>query len=311
MNDMKTVNFEGVITPMVTPLLNRETIDLESLEKLIDHLVSGGVDGIFLMGTTGEGASMSYRMRRELIRKSVEFADGRVPVLAGISDCCIEEALNIAHYAKECGVSYLVSALPFYLGLTQEEIYDFYRTLADNVELPLFLYNIPAQTKLMISVPVAKDLASHPNIIGMKDSSGNGTYFNTLLSEIKPDYPEFSILVGPDEMLASTMALGGNGGVNSGSNLFPELYKALFKACKDHDVERIQVLQRLVMKISTEIYSVDKSSVSFLKGLKAALYCEGLVRNCMCEPLSGVSPETLETIRNNVNVIKREIGEVL
>lgn len=308
---MNKVNFEGVITPMVTPFIDRETIDFESLERLIEHLVKGGVNGIFLMGTTGEGASMSYRMRRELIRKSVEIAAGRVPVLVGITDCCIEEALNVAGYAKECGASYLVSALPYYLGLTQEEIYDFYKTLADNVELPLFLYNIPAQTKLMISVPVAKKLAGHPNIIGMKDSSGNGTYFNTLLAGIKPEHPEFSILVGPDEMLASTMALGGNGGVNSGSNLFPELYTALFRACKVNDVDRIQMLQRLVMKISTDIYSVDKSSVSFLKGLKAALYCEGLIRNCMCAPLSGVSPEHLALIRGNVASIKAEIEKVL
>lgn len=303
--------FEGVITPMVTPLINRENIDFKGLEKLLDHLINGGVSGVFLMGTTGEGTSISPRMRKELIKYSVEYVKGRVPVFVSIADCCIEESLNMACYAKECGASYLVSALPFYLGLTQTEIIDYYTTIADNVPLPLFLYNIPAQTKLMISVEVVKTLAKHPNIIGMKDSSGNGTYFNTLLAEVKAEYPDFTILVGPDEMLASTMALGGNGGVNSGSNLFPELYVNLFKACKAKDTERILKLQKLVMKVSTEVYSVDKSSVSFLKGLKAALFTEGLITDYICEPLQKVNGTDLETIKKNVAELKQQIIQVL
>lgn len=303
--------FEGVITPMVTPLINRENIDFKGLEKLLDHLINGGVSGVFLMGTTGEGTSISPRMRKELIKYSVEYVKGRVPVFVSIADCCIEESLNMACYAKECGASYLVSALPFYLGLTQTEIIDYYTTIADNVPLPLFLYNIPAQTKLMISVEAVKTLAKHPNIIGMKDSSGNGTYFNTLLAEVKAEYPDFTILVGPDEMLASTMALGGNGGVNSGSNLFPELYVNLFKACKAKDTERIIKLQKLVMKVSTEVYSVDKSSVSFLKGLKAALFTERLITDYICEPLQKVNGTDLETIKKNVAELKQQIIQVL
>ena len=303
--------FEGVITPMVTPLINRENIDFKGLEKLLDHLINGGVSGVFLMGTTGEGTSISPRMRKELIKYSVEYVKGRVPVFVSIADCCIEESLNMACYAKECGASYLVSALPFYLGLTQTEIIDYYTTIADNVPLPLFLYNIPARTKLMISVEAVKTLAKHPNIIGMKDSSGNGTYFNTLLAEVKAEYPDFTILVGPDEMLASTMALGGNGGVNSGSNLFPELYVNLFKACKAKDTERILKLQKLVMKVSTEVYSVDKSSVSFLKGLKAALFTEGLITDYICEPLQKVNGTDLETIKKNVAELKQQIIQVL
>ena len=303
--------FEGVITPMVTPLIDRENIDFKGLEKLLDHLINGGVSGVFLMGTTGEGTSISPRMRKDLIKYSIEYVKGRVPVFVSIADCCIEESLNMARYAKECGVTYLVSALPFYLGLTQKEIIDYYTTIADNVPLPLFLYNIPAQTKLMISVEAIKTLAKHPNIIGMKDSSGNGTYFNTLLAEIKAESPTFTILVGPDEMLASTMAMGGNGGVNSGSNLFPELYVNLFKACKAKDTERILKLQKLVMKVSTGVYSVDKSSVSFLKGLKAALFTEGLITDYICEPLQKVNNADLETIRKNVAELKQQIIQVL
>ena len=296
---------------MITPLIDRNTIDFEGQKRMIDHLINGGISGVFLMGTTGEGASLSYKMRKDLISFTVNHVNGRVPVFVGITDCCIEEALGVAAHAKECGANYLVSALPFYLGLTQDEIYDYFVTIADNVELPLYLYNIPAQTKLTMSVPVIKKLASHPNILGIKDSSGNGTYYNTILAELKGEFPDFSVFVGPDEMLASTMAMGGNGGVNSGSNLFPELYMALFKACKENDKERILKLQRLVMKVSTDLYSIDKSSVSFLKGLKAALYCEGLITDYLCAPLKRVSEEDMETIRKNLAALKQEIAETL
>lgn len=303
--------FEGIITPMVTPLIDREKIDFKSLEKLSDHLINGGVSGIFLMGTTGEGTSISYDLKKQLIKYSVKYINHRVPVFVSITDCCIEESLKLANYAKECGASYLVAALPFYFGLTQQEIVNYYTFIADNAPLPVFIYNIPAQTKLMISVESVKMLANHPNIIGMKDSSGNGTYFNTLLAEVKGINPDFSIFVGPDEMLASTMLLGGNGGVNSGSNIFPELYVNLFKACKAKNTERITKLQKMVMKFSTDVYSVDKSGVSFLKGLKAALFAEGLISDYICEPLSKVSDSDMEIIRKNLLQLKDEIKQVL
>lgn len=303
--------FEGIITPMITPVIDNRTLDVEGQKKLLDRLINGGVSGVFLMGTTGEGPSLSYRLRRELIKLTCDYVAGRVPVFVSITDTCIEEALELAKYSKQCGASYIVSALPYYLGLTQDEMVKFYTTLADNVELPLFLYNIPSQTKLMMSVQTVKTLAAHPNIIGMKDSSGNGTYFNTLLAEVKAAYPDFTILVGPDEMLVSTMALGGNGGVNSGSNLFPKVFSELFKAVKAGDKERVAKLQKIVMKISTDVYSVDKSSVSFLKGLKAALYLEGVVTDAMVEPLVKASDADFATIKKNLVEIKKLINEVI
>lgn len=303
--------FEGIITPMITPLIDRMTLDVEGQKKMLDHLINGGVSGVFLMGTTGEGPSLSYRMRRELIKLTCDYVAGRVPVFVSITDTCIEEALELAKFSKECGASYIVSALPYYLGLTQDEMVKFYTTLADNVELPMFLYNIPSQTKLMMSVNTVKKLAAHPNIIGMKDSSGNGTYFNTLLAEVKAAYPDFTILVGPDEMLVSTMALGGNGGVNSGSNLFPQLFSELFKAIKADDKERIAKLQKIVMKVSTDVYSVDTSSVSFLKGLKAALYLEGFITDAMCEPLVKADEAVFAAIKKNLVAIKQLLKEAL
>ena len=298
MADTTKILIEGIVPPMITSVSDRKHIDFDGQGRLLDRIVAGGVNGAFILGTTGEGCSLSERMKQELIEFTVSHARGRVPVFVHIADCCLENSIALASFAERKNADYLVCALPFYFGLT-------------NVALPLFLYNIPAQTKMMISAGTVKRLAAHPNIIGIKDSSGNGTYFNTLLSEVKGKYPDFSILVGPDEMLASTMGTGGNGGVNSGSNLFPELFSALFKACKENDRKRIIGLQKIVMHVSSGIYSVDSSPMSFLKGLKTALYLEGMVSDCMCEPLGKVSGADIETIRENLSAVKKEIAETV
>ncbi len=303
--------FEGVVTPMVTPFTADGVIDRQALQRLVDHLVDGGVSGIFLMGTTGEGASMPVAMQHELIRLAAEYIAGRTKLFVHVADSCLERSIELGKFAAECGADYAVAALPYYFSLTQEEIVAYYTRLADNLSLPLFLYNIPAQTKMMISVASVKALAVHPNIIGMKDSSGNGTYFNTLLAEIKPEHPDFAIMVGPDEMLASTMALGGNGGVNSGSNIFPHLYVELFKAVKASDSARISKLQAIVMKVSTLIYSVDNTPVSFMKGLKAAMASLGLIRNCVMPPLHPATEKASSTIAANTAAIRNLIDEVL
>jgi len=309
---MKEYNvFEGVVTPMVTPFTSDGKIDRAGLRRLVDHLAEGGVSGIFLMGTTGEGASMTVDMQHELISLAAEYIAGRTRLLVHVADSCLERSLALGAFAAGCGADYAVSALPYYFSLTQDEIAEYCTRLADGLPIPLFLYNIPAQTKMMIAPATVLTLAAHPNIIGIKDSSGNGTYFNTLLALVKPAHPDFAIMVGPDEMLASTMALGGNGGVNSGSNLFPRLYTELFRACRGGDTARIRALQGLVMKVSTEIYAVDGSPVSFMKGLKAALASQGLVGPHVLPPLSPVSAGAYETIARNTAAIARLIDDTL
>ncbi|MCM1036797.1 MAG: dihydrodipicolinate synthase family protein [Bacteroides sp.] len=303
--------FHGVVTPMVTPFTASGDIDRDALARLIDHLVEGGVAGIFLMGTTGEGASMTVQMQRELIELAATYIAGRTRLLVHVADPCLERSIALGKFAAAAGADYAVAALPYYFSLTQAEIKDYYCRLADALPLPLFLYNIPAQTKMMIAPATVLALASHPNIIGMKDSSGNGTYFNTLLATVKPAHPDFAIMVGPDEMLASTMSMGGDGGVNSGSNLFPRLYTALYEACRAGDRDRIAALQALVMRVSTDIYSIDSSPVSFMKGLKAAMASRGLIANCVLPPLVPACDADSAVIDKNTAALAELIASTL
>ena len=173
---MKKLN--GVIPPMVTPLLADGSLDVRGAERLVEHILAGGVHGLFLLGTTGEAPDLPYEIRRELIERVCRQVNGRVPVLVGITDTIFAESLRFAEFAKTCGASALVAAPPYYFAAGQPELVDYYTRLADAVPLPLYLYNMPSQVKVMIEVKTVVELAKHPNIVGLKDSSGNIGYFN-------------------------------------------------------------------------------------------------------------------------------------
>jgi 4-hydroxy-tetrahydrodipicolinate synthase len=296
---------QGIITPMATPLLNDDKIDKSGLKKLIDHLVKGGVNGIFILGTTGEATSLSNKLKQELVSLSCEFVDGRLPVLVGITDPSPKESLGLVSFSRNAGASAVVAAPPFYFTLTQPELLFYYNRLADQSALPVYIYNMPAQTKIMIEPSTVAALSKHPNIPGIKDSSGAGPYFNTLLYLLKEN-PDFSVFVGPDEMMAQSVLLGGSGGVNSGSNMFPELYVRLYNAAAEGDLTTVRRLQQAVMEISSVIYSQGGGGYRFLKGIKKVLSILDITDNTMALPLHHMfSDDEAEAIRISVERVKQ------
>lgn len=301
--------FSGIIPPMVTPLLSDSlSVDLVGVNRLVEHLVSGGVHGIFILGTTGESTSLSYKTRELLIEESCKAVNGRVPVFVGITDTSIEESVNLALIAKQAGAAAVVAAPPYYYGLGQEELYKYYWSLADQVSLPLFLYNMPSHTKINIDVKTVVRLAEHPNIIGLKDSSANAVYFQSLCYLLKTN---FSLLVGPEEITAETVLMGGHGGVNGGANLFPKLYVALYNAALAKDFARIEALQNLVMEISTRIYTVGSYGSSYLKGLKGALSALGIVNGNIAPPFTTFDEKEMTKVVANIKEIEVMVAKVL
>ena len=273
----------GIIPPLVTPLLNNDTLDLEGLERLIEHIIEGGVHGIFILGTTGEFASLSYRVRTELIEHTCKVVNGRVPVLAGISDSAFSESLNLARKADECGASAVVLTPPYYFASGQPELLEYLKRIMAQMPLPLFIYNMPVHTKVIFEPETVKAAASIPGIIGMKDSSSNLAYFKQIQYALR-DRQDFTFLVGPEEFMSEFVITGGHGGVNGGANMFPKLYVSLYNASVNHDFETIKKLQQKVMQISTTIYKVGHHSSSYLKGLKCALSVMGICSDFMAEP---------------------------
>lgn len=301
--------FSGIIPPMVTPLLSDNlTLDIKGVQHLVEHLVLGGVHGIFILGTTGESTSLSYKTREQLIIESCKAVNGRVPVFVGITDTSIEESIHMALIAQRAGAAAVVAAPPYYYGLGQEELYKYYWSLADQLTLPLFLYNMPSHTKINIDVKTVVRLSAHPNIIGLKDSSANAVYFQTLCYLLKTN---FSLLVGPEEITAETVMMGGNGGVNGGANLFPELYVALYNAAVAKDFARIEELQNLVMEISTKIYTVGSYGSSYLKGLKGALSALGIINGNIAPPFTTFDEKEMTKVISNIKEIEAEIAKVL
>jgi 4-hydroxy-tetrahydrodipicolinate synthase len=301
--------FSGIIPPMVTPLLSDNlSLDLDGVKHLIEHLVSGGVHGIFILGTTGESTSLSYKTREQLIVESCKAVNGRVPVFVGITDTSIEESVHLALIAEKAGAAAVVAAPPYYYGLGQEELYKYYWSLADQVNLPLFLYNMPSHTKINIDTKTVVRLAEHQNIVGLKDSSANAVYFQSLCYLLKTN---FSLLVGPEEITAETVLMGGHGGVNGGANLFPKLYVALYNAALAKDFARIEELQNLVMEISTRIYTLGSYGSSYLKGLKGALSALGIVNGNIAPPFTTFDEKEMTKVIANIKEIEVMVAKVL
>ncbi len=273
----------GIIAPLVTPLLDYDSLDMEGLERLIEHTIGGGVNGLFILGTTGEFASLGYNLRIEMIEKTCSLVNERVPVLVGITDSAFAESLNLARVAYESGADAVVLSPPYYYKSGQPELLEYMRRLMVNIPLPLFIYNMPVHTKVIFEPETVRKLAEIPGITGMKDSSANLSYLNQVRYLLR-DRSDFTFMVGPEELTAEFILMGGHGGVNGGANMFPRLYVSLYNASLNRDFDKIIHLQQIVMQISTTIYSVGHFGSSYLKGLKCALSVMGICNDFMAEP---------------------------
>ena len=281
--NMDPEKFYGVIPPMVTPLAEDGGLDVEGVSRLVEHILAGGVHGLFLLGTTGEATDLPYAVRRELVQRVCGQVDGRVPVLVGITDTVIDESLRLAEYAADCGANALVAAPPYYFAAGQPELVDYYLNLADRLPLPLFLYNMPAQVKVSIDVQTVVELAKHPNIIGLKDSSGNIGYFNACRYAMR-DRQDFRIFIGPEEAMGEVVLMGAAGGVAGGANLFPRTFVDLYDAATAKDVDKVRSLQERIMHVSSLIYGVGHHNSSFVKGVKCALSLMGICSGTLAAP---------------------------
>ena len=286
----------GITPPMVTPLADRDSLDRPGLQRLIEHILSGGVDGLFLLGTSGEGPSLSYRLRCELIERVCEQVADRVPVLVGVTDASFVESVNLADYAADVGAAAVVLSAPYYFPLAQAELSRYVRRIAARMPLPVFLYNMPSHTKIAFEPETVRQLIDVPNIVGLKDSSGDMDYFRQLrkLTESRADW---SLLIGPEQLLAEAVLLGGDGGVSAGANLCPRLYVDLYEAARQGDRTRVDELHARVMQIRHGIYNVATGSARVIGGLKTALNLLGICNDALAEPLAPLTDAQRQAIQ--------------
>lgn len=303
MDDCNIHELAGIVPPLVTPLDENDELDVKGLENLIEHVIRGGVHGIFILGTTGELSRLNSEVKESIITNTCKMVNGRVPVLVGITDPCIYESLKLEKLAKKYGADAVVMAPPFYYHVNQDELLECFKEVAAKSTLPIFLYNMPARTNIVIEIETVLKAALIPGIIGIKDSSGDFFYLQKLLFHLKA-FPEFRVFVGPEEIMAQSVQLGANGGVNGGANLFPELFVQLYEASLKNDIDTVNRLQDIVTQISSTLYEAGNGQPNFIKILKEALSQKGVCRPNMAKPYIPYSEEEKLQIAEYLNQLQ-------
>ena len=282
----------GIVVPMVTPLTLNAEIDYKATEKLVEHLISGGVHGIFVLGTTGEAQSLSAVQRESFVEFVGKQINGRTRYIVGVSDTNIADSVKLATAAQAAGAEGVVATPPYYFAPSQSDMVNWFTALADASPLPVYMYNMPSHVKVNIDPATVAKLALHPNIKGLKDSSHNMTYFQTL-SYLTRDEEDFVLFVGPEEQTAQVVLLGGAGGVNGGANMFPELYVKSYNAAVAGDLETVKKCQKAILHISTAIYNVG----GYLPSLKGALELLGLCNRTLALPYTAMSEDKMPALK--------------
>jgi dihydrodipicolinate synthase/N-acetylneuraminate lyase len=299
---MKPLRLHGIIPPLVTPLVGRDALDVAGLERLLEHVLSGGVHALFILGTTGEAPSLGYRLRRELIERVCKQVGERVPVLVGITDTAFVESIALAQHAAKCGAAALVVATPYYFPAGQTELQSYIEHLTAELPLPLVLYNMPALTKVWFELETLHHLANIDRIIGIKDSSGDLEYFGNLMS-LRSVRPEWSIMIGPEAMLPEAMELGGDGGVSGGANIFPRLFVDFYEAAKAGDEVRLEQARRTVNALQ-RIYDIGKYASRYIKATKCALSLLDICDDFMAEPFNRFREPERERVREIIQTLR-------
>jgi 4-hydroxy-tetrahydrodipicolinate synthase len=277
-----TTSFSGIIPPLVTPLKARDEIDHEGLERLLEHVIAGGVHGLFILGTTGEAPSLSYRLRRELITSVIDMVSGRVPVLVGVTDTSFVETIALSEHARFAGATAVVASTPYYFPAGQTELLGYVENLLKELPLPLVIYNMPSLTKVWFEIETIEKLAHHSNIVGIKDSSGDLDYFKRAVG-LKKIRPDWSVMIGPEALLPQAMRLGGDGGVNGGANVFPDLFVECYNACRDGNENRVAELESIIQDWQ-RVYDIGKYASRHIKATKCSLSLLGICDDFMADP---------------------------
>ena len=216
--------FKGTGVALVTPFLDDLSIDFDSLGKVIDHVISGGVDYLVVLGTTGEATTLSSEEKEEVLKACLKFNNGRVPVMLGIGGNNTQAVLNEIQNTDFYGVAGILSVSPYYNKPSQEGIVAHYSSIADVSPVPVVLYNIPGRTMSNMTAATTLKLSHHPNIVGMKEASGNLEQCIQIAAGMPKD---FLLLSGDDLMTKSIQSIGGSGVISVLAYAFPETFKQL------------------------------------------------------------------------------------
>lgn len=224
----------GIIPALVTPLREDETVDHQALRKLIRFLLAGGVHGIFVIGTTGEFYALSIEEKRALVETTMDEVAGKVPVYVGTGAITTKDCVALTRMAEDCGVDAVSVLTPMFISPSQDDLYEHYRVIASETKLPVILYNNVPKTGVTIAVSTVDRLLSIPNVVGIKDSSGDFTLTAEYL-RVSRKRPDFSVLQGRDTQILAGLLYGAKGGIAACANVAPRLCVDIYEKFKSGD----------------------------------------------------------------------------
>jgi 4-hydroxy-tetrahydrodipicolinate synthase len=268
---------------MISPFTLEGSVDGPAVAKVVDHLLAGGVHGIFALGTTGEAMLIHRADKQKLVTETVRAVNGRSMVYAGISGNSLRVSLELANDYADLGVDALVAHPPTYYELFDREIEAYFLRLADEVKLPLVLYNIPQTTRHSISLDVVDRLRKHENIVAIKDSANDPARLSALLTRVG-GRDGFPVLLGCSAQYAHGLKAGGVGLVPSGAHLVPDKYVAMYNAAMHHQWERVDALQKET-EAACRPYLAGRGIGQGIAALKAMLERHGICGRTVLSPL--------------------------
>ncbi len=279
---------KGSLVAIVTPMRDDGSLDLDAYRRLIDWHIAEGTSAIVAVGTTGESATVDPHEHVELIRVAVEAARGRVKVIAGAGGNSTREAVELTTQAKRVGADATLQVVPYYNKPTQEGMYRHFRTVAETVDLPVVLYNVPSRTVADLAVDTALRLAQVPGIVGIKDASGDLSRVVEMRRRGRADFSQYS---GNDDTALAFMLLGGQGVVSVTANLAPQLMSQMCAAALAGDVVKARALNERLMPLHLRLF-VEPNPIP----AKWALAWMGRIGSGIRLPLVGLSPAAQELV---------------
>lgn len=279
----------GVIPPVPTILDDKGQFDPEGMGILIERLIDSAVNGFLFLGSAGEFANFSQEQRKAIAEFCVEKVNGRKPVIIGTASCSTAEAIALTQHAADIGADAVMIVNPYYALMSDERLYNHYKSIADAVAIPQLLYNFPALTGQNLSVELIGRLAdSCANIVGIKDTVDCMSHIRQVITEVKGRHPNFLVFCGFDEYALDTLLLGGDGVIPATSNFAPEITCGIYQAFLDKDMVAVQALLRRLAVLS-KIYTLE---VPFTGLIKEAIRLTGSsISAAVSAPATPPSPE--------------------
>jgi 4-hydroxy-tetrahydrodipicolinate synthase len=289
----------GSIVALVTPMLDNGDVDYPGLRRLIDWHISEGTDCIGVVGTTGESPTVTVEEHCEIIRVAVEHAAGRVPIMAGAGGNSTHEAIELSRYAKKVGADCTLQVVPYYNKPSQEGLYQHFRAIAEAVDLPLFLYNVPGRTVADLQHDTVLKLAQVENIVGIKEATGNIERAQWLIKQAPKG---FSIYSGDDGTAVALMLLGGHGNVSVTANVAPRLMHELCRAAIDGQARRAAEIQLRLLPLHRQLFCEPSPAPTKWAMARLGL-CGGALRLPIV-PLSAAAEAKVEQSLRDAGLLK-------